>query len=143
MLQNRHKEINLWHILGGVNYPTKSDNFDRFVFKKQYCDGNFSMKTAPTEKIEYITMKATENTTKLVPRLFVFFLIFITEIFGLNPFPHGVVGQYCFFQDFSNLSKIADFVQQITPPRMCQRFISLCLFCSIFRQLCHGILHFF
>ena len=50
---------------------------------RQFWSANFSMKTAPTEKTEYTTAKATENARKLSSQIFDFWT-FVTEIFKLR-----------------------------------------------------------
>ena len=48
-----------------------------------------------------------------------------------------------YFDIFQKIKKNADFVRQITTPRMHPQNFWLCLSCSIFRWLCHGIQYFF
>ena len=59
------KKLN--YTLGCVICRTKWALFDRFenFLKRQFCNANFYVETAPSEKKKYTTTSATENQRKL------------------------------------------------------------------------------
>ena len=80
----------------GANFAVRKHPFFDFFGNMQnwrFSSGNFSVKTAPTEKTEYTTTKPTENARKLSSQMFDF-QTFVTEIFWFK------VSHFSFFQNF-------------------------------------------
>ena len=137
MLRDENNQKFWGCFLGVVICLTKSVFF--WFFEKcqnrRICVANFSMKTAPTEKMEHAMTKPTENATKLSIQKFDF-QNFVTEIFQFK------ICYFWYFFDFQIFIKMTNFKFK----NLCDKVFKIknlnWQFCCIFRWLRRGILLF-